>query len=271
LQKEDLIGGIGAIASAFAVVLGYLWSLGLLQLLFSFLAGSFSTYLIQHRLQVESEKRRISREHGILMRDKVYGPLFQAMNQALERLEDIRRPDEGTYDKNPLKDIEGVMEHYLFRLSEEELRNKVSQIYDDLVEYREALHRAYMAVYELTISKFTEAYGHKVSNIEPQAIYFRLLEHGMMVQYSDLIKAILKRTQPLELLQEAMVGLENPTIEVSISGYIVEDLTKLGEVVAELERLAWKENRLLVHEELRKRIIDDLRTIIPKLEKRIVV
>jgi len=173
LEKEDVVSGIGAIVSTVAVVLGYLWSIGFIQLMFSFLAGSFSTYLIQHRLQVESEKRRISREHEILMRDTVYGPLFRAMNQILERLEDIRSPDEGTYDKNPMKDIEKVMEHFLFRLSEDELRNKVSRIYDDLVEYRDALQRAERAVYDIAFPKLREACS-GINFTDPRRVFFTL-------------------------------------------------------------------------------------------------
>jgi len=274
LQREDLIGGIGAIGSALAVVLGYLWSLGLLQLLFSFLAGSFSTYLIQHRLQIESEKRRIFREHRILMRDKIYGPLFQAMNQALELLEDVKRPDLGTYDKNPLKVIQEVMDHHLFRLTEEKLRNNVSQLYDELVGYREVLQRAERAIYDLAHSKFTEVYTKEfnIVTVDPQHVVFHLNDHGITIKYVRLIDAILKRTNPLKLFQEAMAGLENPTIEVFVDhGYKVKDLKKLGEVYEEVEQLAWKENRLLAHEKQRKKTIDALRSIVPELEKRIVV
>jgi len=265
-----VVSGIGAIVSTVAVVLGYLWSIGFIQLMFSFLAGSFSTYLIQHRLQVESEKRRIYREHEILMRDTVYGPLFQAMNQILERLEDIRRPDEGTYDKNPMKGIEKVMEHYLFRLSENELRNEVSQIYDDLVEYRDALQRAERAVYDIAVPKLREAYGSYISSTDPRSVFFTLSDHQMTIKSIGFISAILKRVNPLKLFQEAGADLESPAIEVLFRGSNVQLTKKIDEVFTEIEHSAWKENRLLEHEERRKRLADALKMTIPKLERKII-
>ena len=270
MQKEEVIGGISAIGSTIVAILGYLWNIGFVQLVFSFLAGSFSTYLIQRRLQVESEKRRISREHRVLMRDKIYGPLFEAMSQSLEKTQEIESPDRGTINDNPLLNIQEVKEHYLFRLSEEELRNTVSKIHKDLIRYCDVLGKAERAVYDISLSKLREAYP-EAKQVEPRNTFFRLMDHKMTIQTVGLIEAILKRVNPLKMFRETMSNLESPTIEIALQDYKVENLETFEKVFMKIEDLAWRENRLLEHEEQRKKIIKNLRMIIPKLEKRIVV
>lgn len=130
---------MSAIVSALAATLGFLWNIGFIQLLFSFLAGSFSTYLIQHRLQIENEKRRVAREHGILMRDSIYGPLFKALNQALGRVGDF---NDTYYERDPLMDIGDIMKNYLYLLVDEGLRNEIRRLYDKLLNYGNLLARA---------------------------------------------------------------------------------------------------------------------------------
>jgi hypothetical protein len=265
LQKEDLVGGISALVSALAATLGYLWNIGFIQLIFSFLAGSFSTYLIQHRLQIESENRRIAREHGILMRDSIYGPLFKALNQALDWIGDFR----DVYDKNPLIDITGIMENHLYRLVDEGLRSEIWQVYDGLLKYGNLLARAKRAVYDLALSRLKESYPN-VKNTDPRQTYFFLNEHGMTVKTISFETAILKRSDPIKTFQKAMGDLEDPAIEVIMDQERSNDLKKISQVYAEIEQVAWKENRLLELEKTRKELTDALRKVIPRLEDRIV-
>lgn len=59
MAKDDILGTLGAIVSWIATTASFLWNIGALQIVFSFLAGAFTTYVVQRRLQLESEKRRI--------------------------------------------------------------------------------------------------------------------------------------------------------------------------------------------------------------------
>ena len=266
MQKEDLVGGASAIISALAAALGYLWNIGFIQLIFSFLAGSFSTYLIQHRLQIESEKRRIAREHGILMRDSIYGPVFKALNQAFDWVRDLK---DTYYDRDPLKNIDGVRENYLYRLADEGLRNEISQVYDGLLRYGDLLARAKRAVYDLAVSRLRESYPN-VKNTDPRQTYFFLNEHGMTIKTISFETAILERSDPIKTFQKTMVDLEDPTIEVLMDQERSNDLKKISRVYAEIEQVAWKENRLLELEKSRKQLTDVLRKLISKLEDKII-
>jgi hypothetical protein len=264
LQKEDLVSGISAIASALAATLGYLWNIGFIQLIFSFLAGSFSTYLIQHRLQIESEKRRIAREHGILMRDSIYGPLFKALNQALDWIVNFG----DVYNKNPLMDIADTMENPLYLLIGEGLKNEVRRAYDELLKYGDLISMAKRAIYDLALPRLRDAYPN-VKTPDPRLTNFFLNEHGMVSEYISFEKAILQRSNPIEMLQKVMDNLENPTIEVIMDQERSTDLKKIGQVYAEIEQLAWKEKRLLDFEKSRNELKDSLWKVISKLKAKI--
>jgi hypothetical protein len=265
LQKEDLIGGASAIISALAATLGYLWNIGFIQLIFSFLAGSFSTYLIQHRLQIESEKRRIAREHGILMRDSIYGPLFKALNQALDWIRDSG----DTYGKNPLKDIADIMENHLYRLVDEGLRNEIWQVHNGLLKYGNLLARAERAVYDLAQPRLRESYPN-AKNTDPRQTYFALNEHEMTVEIIRLDKALLKRSDPIKTFQKAMGDLEDPAIEVIMDQERYNDVKKMSDAYSGIEQVVWKEKRLLELEKMRKKLTDALRKVISRLEDKIV-
>lgn len=266
MQKEDLVGGASAIISTLAAALGYLWNIGFIQLIFSFLAGSFSTYLIQHRLQIDSEKRRIAREHGILMRDSIYGPLFKALNQALDSMRDLK---DTYYNRDPLKNIDDTRENHLYRLVDEGLRNEISQVYEGLLKYGDLLARAKQAIYDLASLRLRECYP-SVKNTDPRQTYFFLNEHGMTIKTISFETAILKRSDPIKTFQKTMVDLEDPTIEVLMDQERSNDLKKINQVYAEIEQVAWKENRLLELEKIQKQLTDALRKLISKLEGKII-
>jgi hypothetical protein len=72
--------------SAVLAAAGFVWNIGFFQLVFPYLAGALTTYVIQHRLQMESEKRENQRQNYELMRDKIYGPIFQGTSVLLEKV-----------------------------------------------------------------------------------------------------------------------------------------------------------------------------------------
>jgi len=269
LQKDDVIGGVGAIGSTLLAVFGYLWNIGIVQLMFTFLAGSFSTYVIQHRLQIEQEKRRIAREHEILMRDKIYGPLLQSLSWSFEKVRDIRDPMEGSYDKNPLMDIDNVMENHLYLLVKKELRLHIQQIHRDLLKYRKLLMIAKDAVSTVAIPEVRKLYPSAKINYATQ-VFFILSEHMMSVETINLEKALLEKISPLKSFQEFAAQMESPTIELRIDKETVKNPEKIEEIYAKTESLVWKENRVIVHERHRENLENALFLIIAELEERII-
>lgn len=134
MSKDDIVGIFGAVLSSVFATLGFLWSIGVLQLIFSFLAGSFTTYVIQRRLQMESEKRKISRENAIVMRDTIYGPIFKDLSEILESVKLVDR-----WDWDILGDLKGIRTHYLFFTISQDLKNKLSELLNRVEKYQTIL------------------------------------------------------------------------------------------------------------------------------------
>jgi len=86
MSLDDYVGVIGAALSSIMVTIGFLWSIGVLQLVFSFLTGAFTTYFVQRKLQMDSEKRKIRRENIIQLREKIYGPIYEQLCGFLQKL-----------------------------------------------------------------------------------------------------------------------------------------------------------------------------------------
>jgi len=269
MQKEDAISSLGAIGSSVAAFLGYLWNIGFLQLIFSFMAGSFSTYFIQRKLQVESEKRARAREHAILMRDEVYGPLFRAFDAILSGLENFA-DTRGSYPYNPVSETQSVVHGYLFLLTEKGLQDKVLMIDQHLSNYSDELYRAKLAVIDIGNQIFERAHPDFIKTFDSNSVRFILEDHGTGLAQINLVEAVLRRTNPIETFQKSMSELEKPTIKVITSDKRYEDLGKLSKLFAEIESLAWKEKRLIEHEETRQCLIRALKETIPELKKKIV-
>ncbi len=268
MQREDLIGGLGAIGSALVAFLGYLWSVGFVQLTFSFLTGAFSTYVVQHRLLVESEKRKIAREHAILMREKIYGPLLRVFTEFLRLTEDAEDPAYSSFPDTPISAFADIMNDYLYLLADEKLRNSVSKIHSELPGYSKLHLSARNAVEEIADSELKKAYPEL--RIRSSELTFRLQDHGVMVKAFNFEEAALKKTNPIDLFRKEMTELEKPEIEVYGSGARLEDLTKIGAVVEQIVKLAWKESRLIEYDLRRTKLVNDMKEVIIKLKKKIV-
>jgi hypothetical protein len=268
LEKGDAISGIGTVISAIGAALGYLWNIGLLQLLFSFLAGSFSTFLVQHKLQIESEKRTIARDHAIMMRDELYGPLFEALNCARDKITEIKDPHGDSANGNALEEIKAAMEDYRFLLVDKDTRGKIQWLHSELLNYSTLLSLASEA-----ISEICRKHAHELSpTAKPQyatQIWFILYENKMTIKVIDLQEAIMKRINPLELFREVGEHFENPSIEISLDQERSRDPGLIQKTFALMEGLAWKERRVLEHEAKRKELESNLKLIIPKLEDKI--
>ena len=63
MQKADVGSLIGVVSTTVLSALSFIYNLGVFQFLFPYLVGAFTTYFVQHRLQMGTEKRERKREN----------------------------------------------------------------------------------------------------------------------------------------------------------------------------------------------------------------
>lgn len=221
MSKEDLWAGIGAGISTIGTALAWLWNAGPLQLLFSFLTGSFATYLVQARLQDRVEKRRTKREKFVEMKHIIYGPLFKAMNRIYEVLQ-------SSSGELKVEEMEEVMAHYLYFMVSEELRKIIETFASRIKRY-------------LIIQGATEGVADKITkdvireNLQIQrqrdaSILYRLFVGSAHVKGVGLYEAILLGKTPKEIIDKESVELKGVSIDTLVGGYAYPDTEKVHSV-----------------------------------------
>ena len=231
MSKDDIIGIFGAALSSVFAALGFLWSIGALQLIFSFLAGSFTTYVVQRRLQIESERRRIQREDAITMRDKVYGPIFREMSEILESMELGKSPD-----WEITRRLKEMKTQYLFYNMKRDLKNKFYIICEKLEKYQ----TIYSSTQTLVLRKIREAVekSHKIDvsvSLGQVRLKLELVKDAMLLDSITLEEAILQGTTPSDFIRTKKKDWgENISIEVRVGGISKElsDFESLHEKVS---------------------------------------
>jgi hypothetical protein len=88
LQNDDILAGIGGAFSGLFAFLSWFWSIPILQFGFTFILGTFVTYIIQSKLQDRADKRKITREHI----EKIYGPLKHELEEYRKSIIDSFEP-----------------------------------------------------------------------------------------------------------------------------------------------------------------------------------
>jgi len=221
-NREDIIGVIGAILSTIFAALGFLWSIGFLQLIFTFLTGAFTTYIVQHRLQIESEKRKIIRENALELRDEIYGPIFMELSTVLENVESVMG-FEGYTISEKLKEI---MTHYLFFTIREDLKRKLSELIDRIAKYGNIRRAAELMVQKNIRTEVSSRHQIDIETREDTPdITLRI---GMIaIAYTNLMHILFRDINPREFVRlEAQKWGEGVIVEVGIRekrGYSVDE------------------------------------------------
>ena len=210
--REEIIGILGAIVTYALVYYGFLKQIEFLQFVSSFLAGVFTTYVFQHRLQIESEKRKIKREDAITMRDKVYGPIFREMSKILESLELVERPEWEITRK-----MEEMRNDYLFYKMNRDLKSKFYALVDRLDKYA----TIYQATQTMVLKEIREAVkkAHSLDvSVSLGQVWLRLEIDDITVDSITLERALLQGIHPNEFIRANEKEWEDMTIEVTIKG-----------------------------------------------------
>lgn len=209
--KEEIVGILGAIVTYALAYYGFLEQVEFLQFVSSFLAGVFTTYVFQHRLQLEFEKRKIKREDAITMRNKVYGPIFREMNMILESVESLERPDWEITHK-----LEEITTHYLFYRMSRDLKSNFYALMDRLDKYE----RIHYATETMVLKEIRDAIkkAHRVDvGLSVDLVFLSLEIEDIGIDKITLEQALLQGIRPNDFIRTKKKEWgEDITIEVRI-------------------------------------------------------
>lgn len=226
--KEEIIGILGAIITYTLAYYGFLKQVEFLQFVSSFLAGVFTTYAFQHRLQIEFEKRKIKREDAITMRDEVYGPIFRGLSEILESMELVKGPEWEIIGK--LKEMKN---NYFFYGMSRDLKTKFYTLLDRLDKYQ----TIYYATQTMVLKKIRDAVkkAHSLDvSVALDQVWLRLEIEETMIDSITLERALLQEIRPNDFIKTTKKEWrEDMTIIVTIGGQSkgISDFESLYEIV----------------------------------------
>jgi hypothetical protein len=268
MQKEAFVGITGIILSIISVIAGYSWNIIELQVIFSFLAGTFSTYLIQHQLQLETEKRINNKDNNLLLRDEIYGPLYEATNNAFGRIEtaeEINPPVRGAY--SPAEAIKHTMEKYFFLLADKQRKDEISKLHNDLVEYEKLFYKAENAIIDVASPIIKQKYP-KAENFN--SIIFRLNDKLITVVSMTLRDAILTQVNPFDKFKEQSNNLEDPTYDFIIPyAHSKIDPADAERIFIDIQEKVSNEKRLIDYWNKRQELLSYISHVLPELRKKV--
>lgn len=258
MPTDDVWAGLGTIVSTILAALSWLWNIGFLQLLFTFLTGSLATYVVQARLQDRVEKRRIARENSALMREIIYGPLFKQMNQIREDLNSFRT--------SRSEEVKEIMKSHLYFLVVSELRDTIEGFCERVERY---------AFLELTATGVAEKIVRETSQemLKPPGptsnlhIVYRFFVGSNLITGVNLLQALLQNKVPEEIMREKAAGLNDVTIDITVGGLSYPSNEDVHETCRRaLQKL--NSNSLFVQRETeRKRLVSEVEKIIARLSQ----
>lgn len=267
MDKVEIVGIVVVIIASTFAYYSFLEQIEPLQFVSSFLVGAFTTYVVQHRLQVESEKRRVKREDALTMRDEVYGPIFMEMSKILETIEQAKEP--GWEITSILKDMKA---QYLFYKMKRDLKNK----FYSLVERLDVYQTIYSATELLLLRKIKEAikesYGIDVGVSRGIArLGLDIVKDAVGVGSIMLEQALIQRMHPTEFIKAKKEAWgEDIFIEVTI-GREKKNTSNFESLYETVLRNVEKESLYQKEKKQREALITELKTFLRQIEDFVVV
>lgn len=240
--------GIGIAIVVVSVVLDYLafvWKIEFMQFVLTFLAGSFATYVAQHKLQSETEKRESRRKNALVMRDHIYGPLLVTMSDILECIRSSRN-----MEYTILGDLDRITGDYLFYTVRQVLKDKLLGTKDRIDKYQR-IHRATeIALINATREQARQTYKVDIGQAQNNA-YLRLQIGETMTSSATIEELLFQRMAPRKFVEAEMRKWgDTLTVEIPIGGTNV-DLDSFERFYSDV--LSTMEKDSLFQEEKRQR------------------
>lgn len=261
MHKDDLAGILGATISTVLAAAGFVWNIGFFQLVFPYLAGALTTYVIQHRLQMESEKRENQRENYELMRDKIYGPIFQGTSVLLEKVLEFEIT---TYPiVEPLK---GLMDDYLFFTVAQKHRDDLAAIVDRYEKYTMVKYAAEGVVGKIVRQVVKENCDADIGH-DTNSLFIRLLRADQMFEAITLKDALFLGILPSNFFDDGKTKWGGDlAVEMLVGSKRVVDLSKLDSLYNTILELV-KEEPLVDEEKYqRKALVEALQSFLEQIK-----
>lgn len=262
MYREEVIG---ILITAFLIVLsipGYVLDIEVWKFIFPFLAGIFTTYVIQFRLQMESEKRKRRRE----MRDSIYAPMFREVSEILESIKSVQYSN-----WEARQNLKELMANHLFFTIKQNLKDKLSEILDRVEKYETIQAATRSPIYDI-IREETEK-THKIDiGIDMRAILLRLLIHDVTVDEITLDRTLLQGITPKGFVRRLTEKWgKDIVIEASIGGKKSNNLNDFESLYDSVLQKVEKES--IYHEEKkqRMRLVDELEAFLKQIRPYVIL
>jgi DNA gyrase/topoisomerase IV subunit A len=196
MYKEEIAGIAIAVFVIILTILSYHWNVEVGKFIFAFLAGVFATYVIQHRLQRETEKREVRRQNFSLMRERVYGPILKNISLILKS---VRGAEYGPALEGE-ESIEKIRADYLFYAVEKKLGKELSELLDKHEKYNRILSAATGILHDI-IREETEKTLRIDIGSDARQVVIRLEVGKIIVTSLTLVEDILLEISPQEFIK----------------------------------------------------------------------
>jgi hypothetical protein len=262
MYRDDIVGILGAVFSALFATIGFIWSVGILQAIFPYLAGAFTTYFVQHRLQMGSEKRERKRENYDLMRDKVYGPIFMQIGKILEA---CKKPFRESFSPG-VENLKEAMKDYFFSTIKQDLKSKLSELVERIETYQNVRFAAEIFYCDITRDVIMKPpFGVDLGRDANPILTLRIGK--TMASNISLKEAVFLKLAPKDFVtREKEKYGENVLIEVTIGSRQNNSLNDFESLYALVMRKMEKEPLCVEEREQRFRLEQELGSLLDQLE-----
>jgi len=263
MHREEAIGILLTAVLIFLAIPGYVFDIEVWKFISPFLAGIFTTYVIQFRLQMESEKRKRRRE----MRDSIYGPMFREVSEILESIKSVQYSN-----SEARQNLKELMANNLFFTIKQNLKDKLSEIMDRAEKYEAIQIATRSRLYDI-IREETKKTRDVDIGLDIRAILLRLRIYDVTVDEITLVDALIERITPKDFVRRRMERWgKGIVIQVRIAGG--ETSNTLNDFESLYDSVLQKvDKESLYHEEKtqRTRLMDELEAFLKQIRPYVVL
>jgi hypothetical protein len=186
--RDNLNWLIGSIATAIAMVVGWLISSGVVVNLLFLLIGFGITYFVQTRTQKKAWKR----EYSVKIAEQVYGALFRDTKNLIRSLENKY------YQWISFEGWRQVQEDHRYFMVDEKFRERLDQFSDRVERYSRAVMKLRNEILSKIVFEETErCFGTKVNEV-PRFNVSYMCGYKHCSTSPDLINCLISQIHPIE-------------------------------------------------------------------------
>ena len=194
MYEEEIVGTMLAATAIVLTIFSYQYNLEVGKFVFPFIAGIFTTYVIQHGLQRETEKREINRQNFRLMRERIYGPILKYLSLLLKSVKDVEYFSTSEEDS-----IDKIRADYLFYAVEKKLGKELPELLDKHEKYNRILGAATNILHDTIREEVKKTLQIDIGP-DARSAAIRLEVGKSHISTFTLVQAILLEKSPQEFL-----------------------------------------------------------------------